>query len=139
MIMEYVEGMSADKLVHLEGPLPCAGLWNHQGDREARGLHARTGLCASRREPSNILIAPDGTVKLSDFGLAKTHDDTSVTLAGGILGTPHYLPRSRSCSHRPVDRRSDIYTWAKHTVFLCGRRAAFKGRASPRVDPSTHG
>jgi serine/threonine protein kinase len=42
-------------------------------------------------KPSNIMVAPDGTVKLTDFGIARAVDDPRLTASGGIMGSPGYM------------------------------------------------
>lgn len=134
LIMEYVEGMSADKLVHLEGPMPCSkALAIIESIAEALAYMHERNYVHRDVKPSNILIAKNGTIKLSDFGLAKTNDDPSVTLAGGLLGTPHYLAPEQISSQRPVDRRSDIYSLGNTLYFLVVGEPPFKGKSIAAV------
>jgi serine/threonine protein kinase len=63
------------------------------GAQIARGLaaaHAR-GLIHRDIKPGNILLAPNGTVKITDFGISRAKDDVTVTKTGMIAGTPAYL------------------------------------------------
>ncbi len=56
----------------------------------------------------NILLDPAGTVKVTDFGIAKA-DDSQMTEAGSILGTAQYLAPEQA-KGEPVDERSDLYS-----------------------------
>ncbi len=91
--MEFVDGGSlADRL--REGPLPAREaaelLKVVSGAIEYAHQH---GVMHRDVKPSNLLLATDGGVHVTDFGLAKQIDGTSdVTLSGRMLGTPNYLP-----------------------------------------------
>lgn len=61
-------------------------------------------------KPSNMLIAADGSVKLSDFGIARVSADArTVTVTGVALGTPAYMPFEQIIDTHAVDGRADIY------------------------------
>ncbi|MBV9281972.1 MAG: serine/threonine protein kinase, partial [Chloroflexi bacterium] len=85
-------------------------------------------------KPGNILIAADGSVKVSDFGIAKADpllggDVASSTMTGQVLGTPSYLAPERLAG-RPATARSDL--WSLGVVCweaLAGRRAYPEGSA----------
>ena len=59
-------------------------------------------------KPRNLLRAPDGTVKIADFGIARADDSTQITLAGTVLGTAAYLApeQARGEPSRPA---ADLY------------------------------
>ena len=59
-------------------------------------------------KPQNILLAPDGTMKVTDFGIARAADLSGMTRTGSIMGTPHYMSPEQA-SGEPADIRSDIY------------------------------
>jgi len=92
IVMEYVEGDTlADELVR-HGPLPparavelalqiCSGL---------EAAHA-SGLVHRDVKPRNLLLRPDGVLKIADFGIARAAESTRVTEIGTILGTAAYL------------------------------------------------
>ena len=63
-------------------------------------------------KPHNVLIQPDGTPRLTDFGLAKLHDDldASLTHSGAILGTPAYMsPEQADGNRHELSERTDVY------------------------------
>ena len=59
-------------------------------------------------KPSNLLLDRDGTVWITDFGLAKHADDADLTTTGDLVGTLRYMPPERL--RGKVDRRSDVYS-----------------------------
>ncbi|MCB1100477.1 MAG: protein kinase, partial [Verrucomicrobiae bacterium] len=91
--MNLVDGGSLSDLVE-DGPMKpreAAGVL-HTISRAVHAAHAQ-GIVHRDLKPSNILLDASGAPFVSDFGLAKRiDDDAGLTLAGGPLGTPHYLP-----------------------------------------------
>ncbi len=76
------------------------------------GLAAAHGEDVVHRDlkPHNILLASDGRVRLVDFGLARSFEDTRATRTGGLLGTPTYMSPEQALGH-PGDARSDIFAF----------------------------
>jgi len=108
--MEYVEGKSLKDLISTLKFIPydiglnivyeiCQGL-NHAHQK---------GVVHRDIKPANILIAYDGVVKITDFGLAQAQDLTSVTVTGSIVGTPAYMSPEQAAGKK-VDNRSDIFS-----------------------------
>ena len=60
-------------------------------------------------KPQNLLLAPDGTVKVTDFGIARATAMTTMTRTGALMGTPHYMSPEQAQGER-ADVRSDIYS-----------------------------
>lgn len=121
LALEYVHGGSLRSLMQTPDPggvraLPLGAALSIVID-VARGLHvahelegadgAPLGLVHRDVSPSNILLGADGTVKLSDFGIAK---DTRVsTLSGSMRGTVTYMAPEQ-CRGHAFDRRADVFS-----------------------------
>lgn len=88
----------------------------------AKGLaHAHAhGVVHRDVKPQNVWLAPDGTAKIGDFGLAVAEGGTRVTAVGTMIGTVAYMPPEQSLG-RGSDARSDIYSaGALLYELLCG-------------------
>jgi serine/threonine-protein kinase len=59
-------------------------------------------------KPANLLVCPDGTVKITDFGIARAADGAAITQTGQIIGTPHYISPEQA-EGQPATEASDIY------------------------------
>jgi tRNA A-37 threonylcarbamoyl transferase component Bud32 len=112
IVMEYVDGPTLRDVLDEQGALPPRRVVPIAID-VADALHAahRLGLVHRDVKPANILMCPDGTVKVTDFGIAKVRDDGSsdLTLPGTFLGTAKYLAPEQ-VEGAPVDARTDVYS-----------------------------
>lgn len=106
MSMELVEGASLD--------LMAPALGRAERIRVVRDLarvvaHChRHGIAHGDVKPQNILLTPDGTLKLVDFGLARDQAEGSLDLTRSVRGTPAYLSPERF-DGAPVDETSDLF------------------------------
>jgi serine/threonine protein kinase len=110
--MEYVPGDTLAHLIKREGQLPPIDSLKIIR-QAARGLSAAadSGLIHRDVKPSNILINERGTVKLTDFGLARAVEDCSrITHSDMIVGTPHYVSPEQARGDEKIDHRADIYS-----------------------------
>jgi serine/threonine protein kinase len=109
IVMEYVEGETVSDLLRRRGRLEpaqavalalqaCAGL---ETAHEA-------GLVHRDIKPQNLLITLDGTLKIADFGIARSLDGTQLTQAGTVLGTAGYLAPEQAAGAQ-VTAAADIY------------------------------
>lgn len=115
--MEYIEGKSLRYLLNFNDRLPTLRSLKIIKDA-ARALdHVhKNGIVHRDLKPDNIVLVdvpePD-TVKLIDFGLARTEDSSSqkLTSTGALIGTVHYMSPEQ-CAGKRADHRSDIYSLA---------------------------
>jgi non-specific serine/threonine protein kinase len=95
------------------------------------------GLVHRDLKPSNIFLTPHG-VKVLDFGLARgTHEagaqtDGGITMAGTVMGTPHYMSPEQ-ITGEPLDGRSDLFAVGTILFELLVGNQAFSGRTTPQV------
>lgn len=110
LVMEYVEGTNLSELVSAEGAMSPdrASPILAQVAAALVAAHA-AGVVHRDVKPSNILVTPDGRVKLSDFGIARTKGDVSLTQTGLVTGSPAYLS-PEVASGRPATDRSDVWS-----------------------------
>lgn len=111
IVMEFVAGQSLKEFLNKSNgqPLPLERAVNI-GAQILAGLEYahRSGLIHRDIKPQNVLLTGDGTVKVTDFGIAKSVSDLSLTDAGMALGTAHYFSPEQAKGER-VTPQSDIY------------------------------
>ena len=128
LVMELVPGEPLSALVQREGALEPERVRAIMGQAAlALGAAHEAGVVHRDVKPANILVAPDGTVKLTDFGIARAIDGSGHTQTGEVLGTPHYLSPEQALGE-PATGASDLYALGivAHEM-LTGRRPFDKG------------
>jgi serine/threonine protein kinase len=129
LVLEYVDGPSAQDLLAHSGQLPV-GDAIHIALDVARALeHAHSRNIIHRDiKPDNILITRAGVAKLGDLGLAKRTDEAShLTQARQGFGTTAYMPYEQAMSAKHADGRSDIYALGATLYHLLTGVAPFPG------------
>ena len=91
---------------------------------EALDYAHRQGVLHRDIKPSNLLLDGQGTVWVTDFGLAKATDSDDLTRTGDIIGTVRYMAPERFEGH--CDARSDVYALGLTLYELLARRPAFE-------------
>ncbi len=109
IIMEFVEGIDLYDLLDRTGKIPydIAAIISLQVARALDYAHFR-GVIHRDVKPANIIISKLGTVKLSDFGIARV-EESDLTEYGVGLGTPAYMSPEQALGGR-LDHRSDIFS-----------------------------
>jgi eukaryotic-like serine/threonine-protein kinase len=134
VVMECITGQTLGRLI------PAAGMEAAEALRSAvqiaSGLEAAHGAHIVHRDlkPGNIMIAETGAVKLLDFGLAKQNaaglraGDTPLTIEGTFAGTVAYVSPEQA-EGKPVDARSDIFSFGSVLYEMLSGRRAFPGES----------
>jgi serine/threonine-protein kinase len=109
LVMAYVDGEPLSRQIADAGRLSVAETMSVVA-QAADALHAAHmhGIVHRDVKPANLLVQPNGTVKLVDFGVARSPTVTQVTTANAILGTAMYMAPEQA-SGRPVSPATDIY------------------------------
>ncbi|MCE9604135.1 MAG: serine/threonine protein kinase [Planctomycetia bacterium] len=127
-VMELVDGQS------MQDALDAGRRYTWQdavryGIQICRALkHAHDhGIIHRDIKPANLLLAPDGIVKLSDFGIAKQFGNSGMTADGGVIGTAEYMAPEQA-DGRPVTNRSDLYSFGGVLFSLLTGRGPFRAK-----------
>ncbi len=129
LAFECVEGSDLAQRLEVDPPLTLREAITYVR-QAAEGLDYahRQGVVHRDIKPSNLLIsAATGTVKVSDFGIAKLKDQTSdLTMTGSVVGSPHYLSPEQIRGDE-LDGRSDIFSLGVLFYEVLSRRRPFQG------------
>jgi len=125
--MELVPGESLSTILEREKTLP---------EQQVISIIAQTALAldAAHREglvhrdikPGNLLITPDGSVKITDFGIARVANQASLTQTGQVMGTVQYLAPEQATG-KPASASGDIYSLGIVAYEALSGRRPFKG------------
>ena len=109
LVMEYVPGQDLGQLIEQKGQLPWQKALRlaYQVVLALKHAHERD-IVHRDIKPSNIMILPDGTARVLDFGIARAQTSPHLTIAG-FVGSPHYTAPEQARG-REVDIRADIYS-----------------------------
>jgi serine/threonine protein kinase len=132
IILEYVEGRDLEKILKDEGPRPvdeavriacCVA--------DALTMAGGEGIVHRDIKPQNIMITGDGTVKVMDFGLAKSFEEaglSGITAAGAAMGTPQFMPPEQIEDAVYADHRADIYSLGATLYYILTGTTPFSGK-----------
>jgi eukaryotic-like serine/threonine-protein kinase len=110
LIMEFLPSISLQEAIRQRGTLPPAEV-ARIGSEVAKALAAahRAGIVHRDVKPGNVLIAEDGTTKLTDFGISHALGDVTLTATGMLTGTPAYLA-PEVARGQPASFASDVFS-----------------------------
>jgi tRNA A-37 threonylcarbamoyl transferase component Bud32 len=126
--LEYCPGGSLDKKLGGK-PLPPREAADVV-EKLARAVHAahQKGVVHRDLKPANVLLAEDGSPKVTDFGLAKTQGEAGHTQSGAILGTPSYMaPEQAAGKTKEAGPAADVYALGAILYELLTGRPPFHG------------
>ncbi len=127
LVMELVEGQPLSTLLHREGPLDTSTTLSVLGQTAAALAEAhRAGLVHRDVKPGNILVRADGSVKITDFGIAWSAGSVPLTQTGQVIGTPQYLSPEQAEGHLATPA-SDVYALGLVGYECLAGRPAFQG------------
>jgi beta-lactam-binding protein with PASTA domain/tRNA A-37 threonylcarbamoyl transferase component Bud32 len=132
IVMERIRGRT------LQEALDAGGLTEDRGLQVAADVcgalaYAHQNLLVHRDvKPGNIMLSEDGSVKVTDFGIARAMSDETVTATAAVLGTAAYLSPEQAQGHR-VDTRSDLYSLGVVLYELLTGKVPFSGESAVSV------
>jgi serine/threonine protein kinase len=132
IVMEYIPGETLQGMINRIGPLDTGDVVRI-GTQIARGLAAAHDLGLVHRDikPGNILLEDgvDRLVKVTDFGLARTADDASLTQSGAVMGTPAYMAPEQARGER-TDHRADLFSLGSVLYSMVTGRPPFRAETT---------
>ncbi len=134
MVMELVKGRNLRQVLKSEGTLLPQRVAEIASD-SASALSAahRAGIVHRDIKPANVLLTGDGTVKVTDFGIARAWDDTEqLTKTGAVIGTATYFSPEQA-QGLPADARSDVYSLGIVMYELLTGQPPFSGESPVAV------
>ena len=112
IVMEYVEGRSLAEIIRTEGSIHPDKVAEISSEVAAALSFAhRNGIVHRDVKPGNVLVAPNGHIKVADFGIARAlaNVQSELTQAGTVMGTATYISPEQA-QGMEVDPRSDLYS-----------------------------
>jgi len=127
-VMEYIEGSTLTSIISKNKTISLSDIL-FIGAQVSNGLQAahQKGLVHRDIKPGNIMITPDGKVKVTDFGIVSLQNEESdITKTGSILGTASYISPEQA-QGKPVSIESDLYSLGTVIYELIAGTPPFSG------------
>lgn len=133
LVMELVPGESLATILERERVLPTDRVLDIVA-QTASALHAAhsAGLVHRDVKPGNLLITPDGRVKITDFGIARIADQVPLTATGQVMGTVQYLSPEQA-SGNPASPATDVYSLGIVAYEALAGRRPFTGESQVAI------
>lgn len=133
LALEWVDGGSLHDATH-DGPLTVSEFWRIAVPlAEALGAAHARGIVHRDVKPANVLLTPDGRVKLADFGLARiAEQDQDLTRTAGITGTFAYMSPEQAGGEE-TGAASDVFSFGVVAYELLTGRRPFEGRGPAAI------
>jgi serine/threonine-protein kinase len=133
LVMELVPGEALSTMIEREHTLPVDKVLDivAQTANALQAAHA-VGLVHRDIKPGNLLITPDGRVKITDFGIARIADQVPLTATGQVMGTVQYLSPEQASGH-PASPSTDIYSLGIVAYECLAGRRPFTGESQVAI------
>jgi WD40 repeat protein len=130
IVMQYLEGRPLSQVIREEGPLsPRRAVYIVRQLAKAADYAHAEGFVHRDIKPSNVIIGPRDHATLTDFGIVKAAEGTSLTRTGALVGTPEYMSPEQ-VRGLEVDHRSDVYSLGVVAYEMLAGRAPFQGETA---------
>jgi serine/threonine protein kinase len=140
LVMEYVDGTPVDVMISEQGALPIAETISiAQCMLEALVYAHGKGIVHRDIKPANLIRDKVGTVKVTDFGIAKIKEggaapgQTVLTKSGFLLGTPHYMSPEQIREPKDAGAKSDVYSAGVVLYEMLTGVLPFNSRSLPKL------
>ncbi len=133
LVMELVPGEALSTVLEREKILPASRVLAIVA-QTAAALHQAhlAGLVHRDIKPGNLLITPDGTVKITDFGIARLADQVPLTATGQVMGTVQYLAPEQA-GGKPASPATDIYSLGIVAYEALAGKRPFRGESQVAI------
>jgi len=133
LVMELVPGEALSTILEREHVLSTDKVLDIVAQTAAalQAAHA-AGLVHRDIKPGNLLITPDGRVKITDFGIARIADQVPLTATGQVMGTVQYLSPEQASGH-PASPTTDIYSLGIVAYEALAGRRPFTGESQVAI------
>jgi len=131
IVMEHLRGKTLQSILDKRGPLPFKEVipWLLLA---AEGLHAAHEKSVIHRDvqPDNVMLGNDGTIKVTDLGLARMVNKEMKTTR--VMGTPHFMAPEQF-EGKGMDRRTDVYGFGISLYYLLSHQFPYEGKTSMQI------
>ncbi|WP_208322645.1 protein kinase [Salinibacterium sp. ZJ454] len=133
LVMELVPGEALSAIIERERVLSTDRVLDivAQTANALQAAHA-VGLVHRDIKPGNLLITPEGRVKITDFGIARIADQVPLTATGQVMGTVQYLSPEQASGH-PASPSTDIYSLGIVAYEALAGRRPFTGESQVAI------
>ena len=133
IVMEYIEGKTLKQLLKKRGTLTVSEAIDIMVQLTDGMAHAHDSYIIHRDlKPQNIMIKDDGSIKITDFGIAMALNSTQLTQTNSVMGSVHYLPPEQA-SGKGCTTKSDIYSMGIIFYELLSGSLPFRGENAVEI------
>jgi len=132
MLMEYVEGVTLLSRLQSAPIPPTDAISYSEQILSALSYAHKMNVIHRDVKPSNMMLSPEGVVKLMDFGIARPNNEVGMTLTGTTLGSLNYMSPEQVRGSE-VDARSDVYSFGVSLYEMVTGQLPFQGNSNYSV------